>query len=96
MNRKQFVILLVLVAIVGGAGLMLYRKQASSWAGGGAAAGTKLLGDFPVNDVAQIIVKQDTNQLTLAKKDDLWRVQERNDMRRTFPKLAGCCSSCAI
>ena len=89
MNRKQFVILLVLVAIVGGAGLMLYRKQASSWAGGGEASGTKLLGDLPVNDVAQIIVKQDTNQLTLAKKNDLWRVQERNDYAANFSEISG-------
>jgi len=89
MNRKQFVILLVLVAIVGSAGLLLYRKQASSWAGGGAAIGTKLLGDFPVNDVAQIIVKQGTNQLTLAKKDDLWRVQERNDYAANFSEISG-------
>lgn len=89
MNRKQFVILVVLVAVVGSAGLLLYRKQASSWAGGGTAVGTKLLGDFPVNDVAQIIVKQGANELTLAKKDDLWRVRERGDYAANFSEISG-------
>jgi hypothetical protein len=89
MNRKQFVILLVLVAIVGGAGLMLHRKQASSWAGGGAAAGKKLLGDLPVNEVAQIVVKQAANQLTLAKQADLWRVCERDNYAANFSEISG-------
>jgi hypothetical protein len=89
MNKKQLVILLVLVAIVGGAGLMLYRNQSSSWSGGGAGVGGKLLGDFPVNDVAQIVIQAGTNRLTLAKQDERWRVRERNDYPANFAEISG-------
>jgi hypothetical protein len=89
MNRKQFVILLVLVAVIGGAGLMLYRKQASSWTGGDTSVGKKLLGEFPVNDVAQIVIKQGAGELTLAKQDDLWRVRERDNYAANFSEISG-------
>ena len=51
MNRKQLIILLVLVGVLGGAGIMLRNKQKSSWEGANPSAGKKLLGDFPMNDV---------------------------------------------
>ena len=41
MNRKQLLILLVLVAVLGAAGLYLYRGNASSWKGGTRATGQK-------------------------------------------------------
>ena len=89
MSRKQFVFLLVLVVVLGGAGLMLYRNQNASWAGGGAAVGQKLLGEFAVNDVAQIAIKQGANALTLAKQDDLWRVRERAGYAANFSEISG-------
>ena len=61
MNRKQFVILLVLVAVLGGAALVLYKKENKSWTGGGQTAGRKLFADFQVNDVAHIVIKQGNN-----------------------------------
>lgn len=89
MNRKQFVILLVLVAVLGGAGLMLYKRQGQSWSGGGRTAGQKLLADFQVNDVAHIVIKQAPNEVNLAKKDDLWRVRERGDYAANFSEISG-------
>jgi len=89
MNRKQFVILLVLVAVLGGAGLVLYKKENKSWTGGGETAGKKLLGDFQVNDVAHIVIKQGNNELNLVKKDDLWRVRERGDYAANFSEISG-------
>lgn len=88
MNRKQLFILLVLVAVLGGAGLFLFKKQAASWEGGGGAAGQKLLPDLPVNDVARLLIKQGTNELNLVKKDDLWRVRERADYPANFSQVS--------
>ncbi len=88
MNRKQLFILLVLVAVLGGAGLLLFKKQAASWQGGGSAAGQKLLGDLPVNDVASLVIKQGANELSLVKKDDLWRVRERSDYPANFSQVS--------
>jgi hypothetical protein len=87
MNRKQLIILLVLVAVLGGAGIMLHNKQKSSWEGANPAAGKKLLGDFPMNEVAHIEIKQGTNDLNLAVKDQTWRVRERNDYPANFPQI---------
>ena len=90
MNRKQFIILLVLVVVLGVAGLVLYQRNQSSWQGGGRQGATqKLLGDLPVNDVASIVIKGGTNQLDLIKKDNLWRVKERNDYPASFSEISG-------
>src|SRR6185312_722879 len=100
MNLKQLGILIVAVIIIGGAGLMLHKRQQSSWTGGGAEVGKKLLGDnFPVNDVASISVQHGTNELNLVRKDDLWRAG-RGEIRPWWwtsttnrtSRLARCCS----
>jgi hypothetical protein len=88
MNRKQFIGLLFLVLVLGGAGLKFYQRNSASWSGGGATIGQKLLGEFAVNDVAQISVKQGTNELMLAKKNDLWRVRERGDYPAGFSEIS--------
>src|SRR5262249_27641206 len=88
MNRKQLIILVVLVVVVGGASLVLRQKQSKSWEGTNPTVGKKLLGDFPVNDVARIAVKQGTNELNLVKKDDLWRVRERNDYPANYSEIS--------
>ena len=89
MNLKQLGILIVLVIVVGGAGLMLHNQQKSSWTGGGADVGKKLMGDaFPVNNVAHISVQHGTNTLNLVKKDDLWRVRERGDYPANFSQIS--------
>ena len=89
MNLKQLGILIALVIVIGGAGLMLHNKQKSSWTGGGADVGKKLMGgDFPVNNIARISVRHGTNSLNLAKKDDLWRVRERGDYPANFSQIS--------
>jgi hypothetical protein len=90
MNRKQFIILLVLVVVLGVAGKVLYQRNQTSWQGGGRqGAALKLMGDLPVNDVAAIVIKGGTNQLDLVKKDNLWRVKERDDYPANFSEISG-------
>ena len=88
MNRKQLAILLVLVIVLGGAGLLLRKKQAASWKGANPSIGQKLLGNFPVNDVTRIDIKQGTNELNLVKQDDLWRVRERNGYPANYSEIS--------
>ena len=88
MNRKQLVILIVLLVVLGIAGLKVYKSNQTSWQGGGRqGAALKLLGDLPVNDVASIVIKGGTNQLDLVKKEGLWRVKERNDYPANFDEI---------
>jgi hypothetical protein len=88
MNRKQFILLIVLVVVLGFAGLHIYNKQQNLVGEGNPAIGQKLLGDLPVNDVAHIALKQGTNELNLVKKDDLWRVRERNNYPANFSEIS--------
>src|SRR6266581_3967534 len=88
MNRKQLITLLVLVVLIGGACLMLLRNQNKSWEGANPALGKKLLGEFPVNDVGHIVIKQGNNELNLAKKD-VWRVRERNNYPADYSEVSG-------
>jgi hypothetical protein len=89
MNRKQFTLILVLLVVLGLAGLLIYRHSQSSWQTTNQNLGQKLLGDFPVNDVGRIAIKQDTNELNLVKKDDVWRVQERNNYPANYSEISG-------
>jgi len=88
MNRKQLGILLVLVLVVGGAGLLLRHRDDSSWQSGNPALGNKLLDKLPINDIAQVTITERTNVLNLVKRDDLWRVQERNNYPADFTQIS--------
>ena len=89
MNRKQLLILVVLVVVLGVVGLVLHQRNKTSWQGGSRqGAASKLLGDLPVNDVATIVIKGGTNELDLVKKDNLWRVQQRSDYPASFSEIS--------
>ena len=89
MNQKQLILLVVLVAALGAAGLWLYKGSESSWKGSTKGTTNKLLGDLPVNDVAQIVIKGGTNELDLVKKDNLWRVKQRDDYPANYADISG-------
>ena len=88
MNRKQLAILIFAVAVLGIAGLMLRKGDQQTWQGAEGVAGQKLIKDFPLNDVEQVVLKQTSNQLTLAKKGDVWTVTERNGYGANFQTIS--------
>jgi Domain of unknown function (DUF4340) len=88
MNRKQLVTLLVLVVVLGAAGLLIQQRGRSAYQGAGRNTGQKLLGVFPYNDVAHVLIKQGSNEVNLVKKDNLWRVRERYDYPANFADLS--------
>ena len=88
MNRKQFIGLLAAVALVGTAGWIVYQRGNNSWENTGQTIGGKLLPHLPVNSVAQIIIQSGTNELTLARRDNLWRVRERGDYPANFSQIS--------
>ncbi len=88
MNRKQITILLITVVVLGAAGLVVYNKQNAGTKDADPSLGKKLLPNLPVNDVAHIAIKQATNELNLVKKDDLWRVSERNGYPANYSEIS--------
>ena len=89
MNQKQLLILVVLVVALGAAGLWLYRSNETAWKIGTKGTTQKLLGELPVNDVAEIVIKGGTNELDLVKKDNLWRVKQRDDYPANYSEISG-------
>jgi hypothetical protein len=88
MNTKQLSILVALLVLIGGWGLHVYKQNNASWQASDRPAGEKLLGDFPLNDIAQIVITQGTNKLHLEKKDDIWKVRERYDYDANFGEIS--------
>ncbi|HEV2327983.1 MAG TPA: DUF4340 domain-containing protein [Verrucomicrobiae bacterium] len=79
MNRKQFFMVLMALAIVGGAGLVLAHRNQQAWTGHEARVGDKVLPGFQMNDVAVIHVQGDGNNFNVIHTNDVWRVRERDN-----------------
>jgi hypothetical protein len=88
MNSKQLSLLIVLAAALSGLGWLAYRKQQSSFTESKVRLGEKLLPGFPLNEVAQFTIKQPKAALTLAKKNDVWTVVERDGYPANFATIS--------
>lgn len=84
MNRNQLTLLIVLGLAIGGIALLISRRDAASFQSSAPQLGRKLLPNFPLNDVAQIAIKQSTNELVLNRTDEDWKVRERYDYPAKF------------
>ena len=88
MNRKQLILLIVLAAVVGGFGLLVYRKKEAGYERGTTAEeGQRLLKGVKaeaIRDVAQLSVKQGTNEVNLAVEGDKWTLKERGGYPANF------------
>ncbi len=78
MNRKSFLVLLGLVAVLGGAGLMLFWNDLSAWRKSDAKIGSKLFEKLAVSDIAQIQLTDGKGSVRLVIKDKRWVVEQRN------------------
>ena len=79
MNRKTFLILIALLVVLGGAGLGLFWQDLSAWRKADVKIGSRIFDQVPVNDVAQIRLKDGKGEATLALKDGRWVVKQRGD-----------------
>ena len=88
MNRKQLTLLIVIGAVVSGLGWVAWQKQQAPYKESTQKMGNKVLPNFPLNDVEQILIKQTKGELHLAKKNDLWEVKERGDYPANFSNIS--------
>jgi hypothetical protein len=82
MNRKSFLILLILLIVVGGCGLYLFNRNSGSWQG--AKTGARPFQKLDVNQVAQIHLQDGHAQTTLINRDGTWTIKERDGARANF------------
>jgi len=86
MNRNQLALLVVVLLILGGAGLLLVKHNQESWSAPEGRLGQKLFPNFQANDVAAIHIKGDAD-VDLVRKNDTWKVQQRGDYPANFSQI---------
>jgi hypothetical protein len=88
MNRKQLTLILGLVVVIGGLGLWLRKSETASYRASEGRMGEKVLGEFDVNQVAVVTLKQGTNELNLAQEGERWVVRERGGYPANFSEVS--------
>ncbi len=88
MTRKQFFILLVALAVLGGAGLALVWRDVADYRASGAKIGAKLLPSLKIADVAEVRLQDAKRQATLVRKEKTWVVQERGGYPASFQEIS--------
>lgn len=77
MNRKQFIMMLLAVAVLGGAGLAMFWQELSGYKEAGAKIGAKVLPGLKAADATEIRIKDAQNEITLVSNKGSWSVKER-------------------
>ena len=89
MNRKQFLWLMLAVLVLGGAGLALVWKDLTAYRDSGARIGARLMPDIKISDVAKLRLQDAHQEVTLAIKDKVWRVEQRGGYPADFAEISG-------
>jgi Domain of unknown function (DUF4340) len=87
MKRSQLVILVLLVVVLGAAAWLLAKRSTTSWQSSAGHLTDKVV-SLPINDVAQVTIKQPEAEVNLVKKTDTWVVAERADYPADFEMIS--------
>lgn len=88
MTRKQFLMLVLALLVLGGAGIALFWQDIASYRESGQKIGAKLLPELKVADVAQVELRDAKTKTTLVRKENGWVVQERNGYPADFKAIS--------
>ena len=88
MNRKQFLMLLVALVVLGGTGLAMFWQDIALYRESGAKIGAKLIPDLKVSDVALLTLKDGETQTTLVRQEKGWVVRERGNYPANFADIS--------
>ena len=88
MNRKHFLYLVIALVVLGGAGLALVWQDIAAYRASGAKIGAKLLPGLKIADVAEFRLQNPKHQVTLARTEKTWVVQERGGYPASFQEIS--------
>ncbi len=88
MNRKQFLVLVIALLVLGGASLALFWQDIEAYRASGAKIGAKLLPGLTVAEVAHIELRDAKSKVTLVRKEKHWIVQERDGYPAEFKAIS--------
>lgn len=87
MNARIAVVLVVLLAVLGGGALLVRQQSATQKPAGADALGQPLFKGLQGASVASIVIREPKATLTIAKKDDRWVIAERDGFPADFDKV---------
>jgi hypothetical protein len=87
MTRKQFLILLGLLAVLIAAGAWVMWSQRSDWRSTDTRVGQRLVPGLIVANVAEIRLQDTGGQVTLQRKESGWHVRERLDFPANVERI---------
>ncbi|HBC86781.1 MAG TPA: hypothetical protein DCZ94_07500 [Lentisphaeria bacterium] len=89
MNRKQLIISLFVLAVIGLSIYFLIKEDSSSWNSSKySATGENLFGDLDVNNIASFTVSSGARTATLRKNEDgSWIVSEKDSYQGDYRKI---------
>lgn len=88
MKGPKFLYLLFAAAFVAVFAWSLHRSEQGSWQEQAVPAGAKILGEFPVNDVASVTLTGPDGRVTLQRGDGGWGVAERSGYPTDFERVS--------
>lgn len=89
MKGSKFLYLIFAAAVVAVLAWYLHRSDRGSWQQEAVPAGAKILGEFPVNDVASLTLSGPDGRVTLQRGESGWGVVERGGYPTDFEKVSG-------
>lgn len=89
MNARLAVVLLVLLAALGGGALLVRQQGEAQKPADAAILGQPLLKGLQAAEVASIVIRQPKAAITLQRKDDRWTIAERAGFPADFDKVRG-------
>jgi hypothetical protein len=87
MNARVAVVLIVLLAVLGGGALLVRQQGESQKPAGADALGQPVLKGLQGASIATIVIREPKATLTIAKKDDRWVIAERDGFPADFDKV---------
>ncbi|HXJ10205.1 MAG TPA: DUF4340 domain-containing protein [Burkholderiales bacterium] len=87
MSARVAAILVALLVVLGGAALLFQRQESGHPPEAAAALGKRVLPDLKAAEVARIRIAQQTETLTLERKEDGWVIAERDGFPADFGKV---------
>jgi hypothetical protein len=87
MNARVVAILVVLLAVLGGAALLVQREDRAQRPQDASALGQPLLKDLKAADIARIRIVEPKSALTLERREDAWVIAEREGFPADLAKV---------
>jgi hypothetical protein len=88
MKGSKFLYLIAAAAAVALVAWLMHRADRSAFQEQAIASGSRVLGDFAVNDVASVAISGPDGRVTLKRGDSGWGVAERADYPTDFERIS--------